>query len=221
MFRYRLIVVTHGIGDTLGATLASFRAHVTPLPTDAYMHADGEIAWRHQQEQAIAFPEWDWRLGRTAGQHGFCYATGAAWGAATDAPRDNTHVFWLEHDFRFQRHVDLEALARAMALRAASGQKLAQMSLMRQPVNDAERAAGTILTDFEPQGGWLEHDAYFTTNPSLMTRSFMEANRWPREEKFCEGVFGVHLKRSGYRFGVWGHGEPWVNHFGVRTGHGY
>lgn len=230
LFRYRLIVLTHGIEESLGACLASFRANVTPLPVDAYMHADGKHAYRRQQEQAVAFPEWEWRLGRTEREEGFCTSVRTAWREALHAPRDHTHVFWLEHDFRFVRPVNLEKLARAMATHnAPGGGKLAQMALMRNAANEEEIEAGGLYENvmrrdplaYIRHASWLEHGLYFTTNPSLMPVGFMEANPWPADSGMCEGAFGIKLRQRGYTFGVWGGGETWVEHYGARTGRGY
>jgi hypothetical protein len=99
-------------------------------------------------------------------------------------------------------------------------------------VNDEERMAGGVIAKHEARGDvftknihrsmpWLEHQAYFTTNPSLMTKAFMAENPWPKRPDQCEGVMGIELRRKGFRFAFVGDGEPWVSHHGSRNGFGY
>ena len=220
--RYVLAVLSHGEPDSphVERTLRSFRANVTP---DA--------------SSVIRFHDTD-RLG-------FCRATASLWGLAVEeaVAVDADHVFWLEHDFVFRRPVELELLAAILKPNPDIG-PVAQVSLMRNAVNAVERAAGGL---FESRPGeyrprrlraqenpvhgqdepFLTHSSYFTTNPSLMTVRFMVehpfaagASRQPYDIE-CEGRYGQDLIRDGYQFAVMGHGEPWVEHIGVRTGEGY
>lgn len=225
MCRYRLAVLTHGDGPCLEETLESFARHVTPLPTSVVMLRDGD-GWSH-------VPRW-FREPYFAGQlwsgppRGFCEATRALWGLASgEVYGDDEYVFWLEHDFRFERDVDLAAMASVL-----DAHSLVQMSLMRQPVSPAEIRAGGVMQQkrysyAEHRSGgergpyWIEHRHYFTTNPSLMRRDWMQAHPWPYYEAECEGRFGNDLKAEGALFGVWGSGERWVTHIGRRDGRGY
>lgn len=158
--------------------------------------------WTHEERSAV----------------GFCRSCQHCWAKA--AAGDHEFVFWLEHDFRFVKPVDLDQMA---AILDANPQ-LAQMALMRQPVNEAERSAGGVVLSrpgqFQARGGWMEQQAYFTTNPSLFRRDFAERHPWPQEEQ-CEGRFGIHLLGLGYTFGMMGAGEPWTDHVGIRSGFGY
>lgn len=193
--KYRLICLTHGENhEVLARTLASFADRVQPEPTDRVLIRD-----------------------EPAG--GFCVASGRAWDAAIT--EGVNYVFWLEHDFIFQRHVDLRTLAEKLE----ADTQLAQMSLMRTASSVDEMNAGGLYElrkgEYEERGGWLEHRSYFTTTPSLMRRQFMVENRWPTYPSGCEGRFGIDLLARGYTFGVWGDGQPWVEHIGQRTGFGY
>lgn len=229
--RYRLIVLTHGENDCLLDAVQSFHEHVTPHPVDAYLHRDGDASrWNE-----VTSP-WPWFHGHDLPARGFCHATRQAWQFA-QSPGDHDYVFWLEHDFVFTRDVNLAEMAHVLD----GDRMLAQMALMRNAVNDVERSAGGLfesrqgeyverhheidtLRDDSPwtdYRSWLEHRSYFTTNPSLMRRDFMQANPFPSIEKECEGLYGLGLVEQGYHFGVWGNGEPWVRHIGARTGFGY
>ncbi len=242
---YRLVVLTHGDGPTLEDTLDSFGDHVQGRPpTDVVIVRDGP--------GYTYVPSWQrhvptWRVLQVApGPVGFCKATAYAW--ACGAAPGPEFVFYLEHDFRITRPVYLVAMAAVLD----ANPQLVQMALMRDAVNDAEKAAGGLFESRPGQyerrsthipleaspfrgsgaGGrvidpgvvtadWLEHRAYATTNPSLMRRQFMADHPWPDYDAECEGRFGIDLVLSGYSFGVWGTGEPWVEHIGARTGFGY
>lgn len=223
MIDYLLVVVTHGAGESLWECLQSFKNNVSPAPAYLYVHRD-------EPDGDLRVPQVceDGRVEIANPAVGFCEATRRAWQWAAESPHD--YVFWLEHDFIFERPVDLSALAGELDWRSNT---LAQMSLMRGPVNEREIAAGglyesrrddyTLQFTSSESEAWpfLEHRAYFTTNPSLMRRGFLEGNPWPHYEQFCEGKFGVDLVETGWSFGVWGAGEPWVRHTGERTGFGY
>jgi hypothetical protein len=154
---------------------------------------------------------------------GFCAATRAAWEHARWPGVE--WVFWLEHDFLFKQYVDLRELAAVMEAR----EHLKQMALMREPVGaEIEHGGfvpmhpGAYVGRAEGDARWLETQRNWTTNPSLFPRSFAVENDWPTEAQ-CEGHFGfqVREREPDATFGLWGEGEPWVEHIGVRTGHGY
>lgn len=234
-FSYRLVVLTHGTHgkrDTLEATLASFFEHVSPIPAEIYIHQDGVGAPHYYPgfpNVPIAFQSDDPPIG-------FCKATRAAWNLA--ALSIHPHVFWLEHDFVLTRRVALAELAAVLD----ESPMLAQMALMRDAVNDEEKAVGGLFESrrgqYDPRdettllaGGvadpvawiprWHEHRSYLTTNPSLMRRSFMQDHPWPEYDDQCEGRFGIDLVEAGFSFGVWGDGSPWCDHIGERSGFGY
>lgn len=223
---YRLIVLTHGDSATLAETLRSFEEFVTPSPTSAFMHVDGpSLNAPHTNAYTVtnrtSFP---WEAVSRSPARGFCEATRRAWEAAAEG--DHEFVFWLEHDFVFRRPVHLPRLASVLDRNPG----LAQMALMRQPVNASEIAAGSVVLSrqgqFLQQGGsggesqWMLHRSYWTTNPSLFRRDLAAAHPWP-EGGSCEGRFGLTLADAGYSFGMWGSGEAWVEHVGERDGFGY
>lgn len=229
--KYRLLVLTHGSGETLAPTLDSFGFHVTPPPTDTLIIRDGPGG-------PIYVPPW-FGVGYAgqpwSSQLGFCEAVRRAWVLAclgNDAnfamprPSDDSFVFWLEHDFVFTRPVDLARLA----LPLKKDETLAQMRLVRGPINAREEAAGGVVKNWgveveehgKGKNRYLTHSAHFSTNPSLMRVGFMQKEGWPDDvREDCEGTYGRRLVERGYRFGAWGDGEPWVEHIGVRDGFGY
>lgn len=136
-------------------------------------------------------------------------------------------VLWLEDDFVFTRTVPLADLGYVVEMEP----NLVQMSFLRQPVSEPEKKAGGLLKidpdRFKRRGSgtsrWIEHRAYWTTNPSLFLRTFAaSAPAWPVVDR-CEGIFTATLLEQNpeTRFGIWGDGTPWVNHAGERVGVGY
>lgn len=217
--KYALVFVTHGAATTMPETLLTFDRWVTPRPTIRLAVVDGADG-----AHPIMQPGAPWHVTHLRPQEGFCGACRAGWEAATETlmMEDADYVFWLEHDFRFYRPVNLTHLATVLD----HHQRLAQMALMRQPQNDAEIKAGGVI-EARPdamwvrQPGWIEHQEFFTTNPSLIpARTF--GHDWPDGDR-CEGRFGIQLREAGMAFGYWGTGEPWVEHIGARdeTGKGY
>jgi glycosyltransferase involved in cell wall biosynthesis len=211
--KYALVLITHGRAETLERTLASFEEMVFPAPRDRIVIADGADS---------RLPHGKWDIVQHETQFGFCTACRSGWRKASASECE--FVFWLENDFRFLRPLDLRQLAEHLR----RDHLLAQMSLLRQSVSPQEHQHGGVIEalrarghEFASNGAWLRHRAYFTTNPSLMRRTFMADNPWPAYERECEGRFGLDLIARGYSFGIWGNGEPWVEHIGVRDGYGY
>ncbi len=73
------------------------------------------------------------------GPHGYCSACEVGWEIAAESGVD--FVYWLEYDFLHERPVNLLHLAWVLLKHTA----VAQMSLMRQPVNEQEVKAGGIV----------------------------------------------------------------------------
>jgi hypothetical protein len=156
---------------------------------------------------------------------GFAGAIQAAWDEALQT--DCTHLFHLEGDFTLDRPVPLRPMLSILHVCPY----LVQIALLRQPWNDAERAAGGIWQQHPdsykpvtvgPGVQWLEHRRFFTTNPSLYPRWVAERG-WP-QQRHSEGVFGLNLfgEDPARRAAFWGDGSEWVTHIGdERHGHGY
>lgn len=137
-------------------------------------------------------------------------------------------VLHLEADFLFSREVDLAALVEVLRARPY----LVQMALRRQAWNEREHAAGGVVeadpdayTEVtEGRHVWLEHRAFFTTNPSLYRLSLC-GRGWPSRAR-SEGLFAQSLWASDpdLRAGYWGARDSgvWVEHIGrERVGSGY
>lgn len=222
--KYVLAVLTHGDNaEMLDGLMHSFAAYVSPAPTACLVVQDGPCA-------LPPFSSLNWTCLTLEEQQGFCRASRAMWEASTKLANStgSKYVFWQEHDFRYKRPVDI----RSMRAVLNSSNQIAQVSLMRQPCNPTEASAGGVVQATRERGyrfvqhcnlnvDWLEHCAYWTTNPSLIKTEFMSANRWPTEPQ-CEGRFGLDLVSRGYNFAILGDGTPWIEHVGFRVnGRGY
>ena len=223
---YLLVVLTHGADghEHVDRALASLTGHVTPLPAAAFAHADQANETRVVDALARHLSTYALAVEAPLRAAGFCKATATAWKVAAASGLE--YVLYLEHDFIFTRDVDLHGVAVVLD----ANPQLAQMALMRNAVNEQEKAAGGLFgsrpgqwTLRETDGiEWLEEREFFTTNPSLMRRDFMAQNPWPDDgEPYCEGRFGIGLRERGYSFGFLGRGEVWVEHVGTRSGFGY
>ncbi len=161
----------------------------------------------------------------TTRELGFAGAIAEGWRQVLAGP-DVDWVFHLELDFLFHEDVPLERMIGVLVAQP----KLAQMSLKRQAVNDAETAAGGIVEahpdDFTQMSNhgdvWTEHRRYFTTNPSVYPAALCQLG-WPQVPE-SEGHFTHQLLDDPeLRFGIWGpkFAAPAVQHIGTRAGHGY
>lgn len=166
----------------------------------------------------------DFTIIRHTEKRGFCGAIQSGWAAV---PADTDYIFHLEDDFRFNRPVDLAAMAAVLDTHT----HLVQLALRRQPWNAEEVLAGGIVEMWPDEyvghsdgnGSWLEHRLFFTTNPSLYHVRWIREG-WPDAPE-CERRFTEELLQDEeVRFGFWGKrtDDPWVHHIGdQRAGSGY
>lgn len=142
---------------------------------------------------------------------------------------DCDYVVHLELDFVFPEQVPLYRMIGTLKRHP----HLTQMSLLRQPVNHEEKAAGGIVQlhpgDYHQCGDdlaqWVETKRFvFTTNPSVYSTDICRKG-WP-DEMHSEGVFSWRLLREdpACRCGIWGRkwDKPRTIHIGeTRAGVGY
>lgn len=227
-----LMVMTDGREDVLEETLQSARSALPPESLLEYwLHDDsGDDAYRRRLK--ARHPEF-MHVG-DGPRRGFGGAIRHAWEWL--AGHSNArYVFHLEDDFTFDREVPLDDLEWLLETRP----QVAQVALRRQAWSPAERLAGGVVEQHQEayedhQVGhrhWLEHELFWTTNPSLYRRTLCKVG-WPEGEQ-SEGHFGHRLRQAGtpeepdgeaVRFAYWGRrdDEPWVHHIGEeRRGVGY
>lgn len=217
LVRYRLVVMTNG-RPCLRGTLEAFRELVTPQPVEILVHDDGGLS--EPYGGGTPWAHIPWTTTSQVPAIGFCGSCAHAWEEASAPGVD--FVFWIEDDIVVKRPVDLAPLADALTRH----KHVTQMALMRQPVNDLEIAAGGCrelrpeLYEEMDEGTWLRSHTNFSTGCSLIPRRFMASHPFPATPS-CEGEFSIDLLGEGKSFGVWGLGESWVEHVGIRSGFGY
>jgi hypothetical protein len=228
-----LVVITDGRDDCLGETIGSLNARLDPATiTERWIYSDvGSDS--HVTRLVGWFPHY--RIVSAGRRLGFGGAIQFMWEVLLN---DSTaeHIAWWEDDMVLTRPLNLQPLVDVLTERP----HLAQMALRRQPVNDAEKAAGGVVEqhpdaylDHRDHAGreWLEHSLFYTTNPSVFRRELC-ATGWP-EGKHSEGRYGFQLREQGLpwgipggdvRFGFWGPrtDPPLIRHIGEhRAGTGY
>jgi hypothetical protein len=220
------LVITDGRNDLLAKTIQSFEDSVSGPIVEKFIYDDSGD--RETREWiAERYPRWTLINHPSGRRQGFAGAIRTAW----DALRRESiadYVFHLEGDFTFNRYVDLDDFINILTKRP----NLAQMALVRQAWNPEEIEAGGVIQvrpdEFvthvdRDDRVWLEHDLFFTTNPSLYRRTLIEMFDWPAAAE-SEGNFSGNLRHAGFRFAYWGSKDdpPAVHHIGdVRVGKGY
>jgi hypothetical protein len=221
-----ILTITDGRNDLLAQTIDSFEQHVGGPIIERWIYDDSGD--RETREWiAERYPRWTLINHPSGRRQGFAGAIRTAW-AALRRESIADYVFHLEGDFTFNRDIDLDDFINILRKRP----NLAQMALVRQPWNAEEIAAGSVIqvrpdefithVDREDRV-WLEHDLFFTTNPSLYRRSLFEMFEWPAAAE-SEGNFSGNLRHAGFQFAYWGAKDdpPAVHHIGdVRVGKGY
>jgi hypothetical protein len=218
-----LLVMTDGRGDCLRRSIDTFHRLKGPI----------SVRVIHDDSGDPGYSKWlwaeygdTWTVHSTVQRSGFAGAYHSAWSWLLEHDR-NDWIFSTEDDFLIRRDVDLTSMVRVLE----SHPKLAQLALRRQAWNPMEIAAGGIVeqhpddyTDVRsPDGEWLEHRRFWTTNPSLFNRRMLHRG-WP-DGPHSEGHFGISLfTDTDDVCGFWGSRDSgtWVEHIGrERIGTGY
>lgn len=222
-----VICITDGRWQCLERTIASFDETVVGDVVERYIYVDTNVeSYREQVSDAFGGT---WRVfWHPKGRQGFAGAIHYAWKEVLARTRCDW-MFHLEDDFAFVRPVLLAELQNVLC----ENPTVAQMALRRQPWNPAEVEAGGVV-QLHPEAyklhrgvgrepSWLEHELFWTTNPSLFRTSLADHYHWPIVQH-SEGMFTRTLLDDGWRFGYWGgfYEDPHVEHIGTeRVGNGY
>ncbi len=139
---------------------------------------------------------------------GLAGAVQSAWSAA----EGSDYVFHLEEDFSYNEPVELVRMSKTLT----GNRSLCQLVLKRQPCNQVEREAGSVVglrpNDYYDRWNHLEHDIGFSLNPCLIP-GWVLLLGWP--DGGGETEFNAVLP-SWARFAVWGQRDdpPAVTHHG-------
>lgn len=216
-----LLVMTDGRRDCIERTIPEALWNLRGSITRRVIHDDsGDPTYRAWLQER--FPTFE-VIGREH-RHGFGGAIQHAWRHVSQL--EEPYVFHLEDDFLINRPVELAAMADVLR----AWPHLTQLALLRQAVNDQERAAGGVIEQHPHDYAlirwrgyaWRQHRRHWTTNPSLYRRSLCVGG-WPDGPE-SEGRFGVDLFAEHPQLcaAYWGDSGEWARHIGdVRAGNGY
>lgn len=227
-----LLVMTDGRDEYLERCMGSIY-HLDGRISEWWIHDDtGDDGYR----AGLVRRYQGWRHIGEGPRRGCAGAYQHAWRSIRDGSSAR-FVCLVEQDFEFIRTVDLHAMCGLLD----DHPELVQVALRRQPWNDVEAAAGGIVEShpdwYEDKSDglreWLEHSAFFTTNPCVFRRSLMNIP-WPRHTPGCysEGTYHQMIKRLGTietpgpetRYAYWGNrcSGVWTHHIGhKRVGKDY
>jgi hypothetical protein len=208
-------------------SILSLREHL-PDGVKLYLHDDSSD-WSFQQWLSMFVGDCSWpgevEILTAPEKRGFGGAIAAAWAHVYEQGHD--FVFHTENDFTYNELIPLDTMSHILDIDT----NLGQVALLRQPWNAKEKLAGGIIPSY-PQGtfrerrlgrvAYLEHDAFWTTNPSLIPNYILGLG-WPDVPE-SEGMFTFKLRAMGVHFGFLGQlgDEPRVTHIGNdRVGAGY
>lgn len=218
--QFPAIVLTNRKDLYLPAALESL-AHLNIART-VIVDDTGDEDWRRSLRDSTG----NRVVGVAAQPAGYANAMQAVWDAAWMLR--SPYVFLLEEDFTIDQDVDLGLLADVIN----ENPRIAQVALQRQPWYENEKKHGLIgamrengVTFTERDGTWLEHDAGFTGNPSLINREVLiDLPRWPTGD-WTESQMGKRMKARRWTFGYWGlEGQQTCTHHGherAETSKGY
>jgi hypothetical protein len=217
-----LLVMTDGRRDCISRTIPAALEQLDGPITTRIIHDDsGDLDYGHWVHRE--FPDWTY-VGGGIQRRGFGGAIANAWAYLDRCVEP--YVLHLEDDFIITRPVHLPAMMDVLR----AWPHLTQLALLRQPVNDQERAAGGVIEqhpgDYKlirwHDYAWRQHRRHWTTNPSLYRRS-LSFGGWPDGPE-SEGRFGLDLfaEHPQLHSAYWGDSGEWCEHIGdVRAGTGY
>lgn len=206
--RWTLVIRGHGRWDYLAQSVASIDR---TIGLDRFarkilsIDGPGPNAWPDGWEVLSTGPE---RRGLTAN-------VTQAWRALT---AEDDWVFDTEDDFLIE-NCPLDEMADVLE----AVPHVANMTLIRQPVNPWEERAGGLLWSEHFQGqftehdGWLEQNRLWSINPSVMRASTMLA-----VTPGVERLLTDQADANGWSHGFWGkpHDPPRATHIGTENGMG-
>jgi GT2 family glycosyltransferase len=217
------VMTTHGRRECIEKAIGSLNENLKGLTLQRRVISDDSGDPEYHAWLRLHFPDWE-LTGPPRAPVGFAGNVAHAWDTALGSGQ--RFVFWAEDDFTYNRPVDLSAMADVLD----ANPHLAQMALRRQAWFPAEIKAGGIIEQ-DPDAyvdccdgphEWLEHRKFWTTNPSLIPRSTFVEHPWPTRSH-SEALFARKALIGDTRSGWWGSrvDDPWIEHFGERTGKGY
>ncbi|MCZ9634720.1 glycosyltransferase [Rhodococcus sp. BH5] len=206
----KVIVGTYRKQQYIHNCITSLKQHVTGTTELVFIDDSGDTQHHQWLKQTYNSKVID------TGRQGY----GAAMQAACAEGATEDYALWLEEDFTFTKHVDLDEYAQHLD----DHPYLAQVVFLRQPWFQNEVAAGGLIEALEVNGheftlvdGLLEQSATFSGNPSVWRRDVF-VDGWPVGD-WSEDAKRDRLLGRGFRFAFTP--DVVVHHWGVRSGFGY
>jgi len=200
---WSLLITSHGRFPYLERTLAGIDAVVGLERFDRKVIGfDGCDRW---------FPD-DWTVTASVTRDGLAANLARGWAQLPD----EGWVLHVEEDF-----VLSDAPVDDMAAALTDRPDVANMVLLRQPWNDAEKRAGSVLNvrpqEYAERDTWLEHSLGFWLNPCVYRASLAH-----ELTAGVEADLTAQCRVRGMTFGYWGgmDDEPRCRHIGHEGGMG-
>lgn len=195
MLNYTALVMTDGRDGLLAHTLETMNQFLDPAPQRTIIHDDTGSAG-HRRMLQLRYMGVAEVIG-TGPRRGFAGAIQHAWRMIGEDYAPSPFIFHTEDDMALIGPVDLREMAHALI----AFPDVAQLALLRGPVNASEESAGGVieqrpghyLTEHCLAGccTWRSHTLYWTTNPSLFRTDILSLG-WP-DGPDSEAKFGPHV----------------------------
>ena len=216
MNKVSLIVITDGRQACISETIPSMRKNLNYDFYEKIIINDSADS-RYHQYLVSSYP--DFRVVSHETRRGLAGAVQSAWSSVS---KDADYIFHLEDDFIFNKELDIDVLIELLE----SKDNLAQMALVRAPVNPPEENVGGFvfqnLQDYHQRDGFFDHQRLFTLNPSIYKKSLTDIG-WPDRGGESDFTSKLHGIDGSYCFGFIGniYDKPYVTHIGGRRSEGW
>jgi hypothetical protein len=213
---------TDGRNGYLKRSIESFDERVRDRWRDKILFQDSQDRDVCKAAREIAEP-YGWTVVEHPTKLGFSGTYAAGWRYVTEELGVD-YVFGTEDDFTYERTVNPKWLVDILD----SHPEIQQVALRRQPWNDTERSAGSLVSSrldgYTVRDGFITQRMFFTTNPSVYRASLCGVG-WP-EVPNSEGILSHQIMNADpdacFAFIGGLHDEPWCWHIGdERVGTGY
>jgi len=211
---WTLVVTDHARWQYLGRCVGALDRVIGLDFFDRMILSEDGVSWDAIPNRANVMKAEGWELRSTGPErHGLTANLAQAWGSLTAA---DEWVFHCESDFVVE-----DAPLEEMAATLDAFRNVANMVLLRQPWNQEEIRAGSVLRTHRfpltDRGGWLEHDQGFWLNPMVAHASLLRSLKPGVETDLTN-----QCKARGLSFGYWGKRDdpPRCWHIGAENGMG-
>lgn len=216
MKKVSLIVITDGRQDCIKSTIDRLNSIVSfNFFEKIIINDSANVAYHNYLSQRFI----DFKIVSHETRRGLAGAVQSAWNSYS---KEAEFIFHLEDDFLFNEEPNIDNMITLLE----QNKYLAQMALVRAPVNPPEEQVGGFvfqhLEDYHQKDGFFEHQRLFTLNPSIYPVSTAEIG-WPDHGGETEFTNKVHSIDPEKKFGFYGniYDKPKVTHIGGKRSEGW